>query len=104
MLSKQFNWQPYFLLFCLLSMQGTANARSGTKITWQDNSDNEQGFVVERTLSNDCSDGWEVIAYTGVNQTLVTDVYKLGACYRVAAYNQMGTSAYSNVAQVARLR
>jgi len=85
----------------LLMLPGTANARSVT-ITWQDNSDNEQGFFLER--SNDCSDSWEVIAYTGINQTLVTDVYKLGACYRAAAYNQIGTSAYSNVAQVVRLR
>ena len=104
MLPKKFSWKHYFLLFYLLSLQGTANARSVTTITWQDNSDNEEGFFVERTQSNNCSGGWEVIAYTGINQTLVTDVYKLGACYRAAAYNQMGTSAYSNVAQVARLR
>lgn len=103
MLPKKFSWKHYFLFFYLLTLPGTASARSVT-ITWQDNSDNEQGFFVERTLSNDCSDGWEVIAYTGINQTLVTDVYKLGACYRAAAYNQMGTSAYSNVAQVVRLR
>ena len=101
MLPKKFSWQLYFLFFYLLMLPGTANARSVT-ITWQDNSDNEQGFFLER--SNDCSDGWEVIAYTGINQTLVTDVYKLGACYRAAAYNQIGTSAYSNVAQVVRLR
>ena len=103
MLPKKFSWKHYLLIFCLLTLPGTANARSVT-ITWQDTSDNEQGFFVERTLSNDCSDGWEVIAYTGINQTLVTDVYKLGACYRAAAYNQIGTSAYSNVAQVVRLR
>jgi len=104
MLPKKFYWKHYLLLFYLLSLQGTANARSLTTITWQDNSDNEEGFFVERTLSKDCSDAWEVIAYTGINQTLVTDVYMSGACYRAAAYNQIGTSAYSNIARVVRLR
>jgi len=73
MLRRKCSWKFYVVLFSLLTLPGIANARS-ISITWQDNSNNEEGFYVERTLSTDCSDGWEVIAYTGINQTSITDV------------------------------
>jgi hypothetical protein len=79
---------------------GSAFARSTTILTWDDQSVNEEGFIVERTESEDCLDGWEVIAYTGVNQSFLMDVYIPGACYRVAAYNEIGTSTYSDTIQV----
>jgi hypothetical protein len=82
------------LLFYLL-LQGPAYAQS-LLITWNDNSENEEGFFVERTVSEDCVDGWEMIAYTGIDQNTFIDIHVPGACYRVAAYNENGTSAYSN--------
>jgi hypothetical protein len=63
---------------------------------------NEEGFIVERTESEECGDGWEVIAYTGMNQNFLMDVYIPGACYRVAAYNELGTSPYSDTVRVPR--
>ena len=78
---------------------GTAYAQS-LSITWSDNSNNEEGFLVERTMSEGCAGGWEIITYNGVNQTSLLDVRFPGACYRVAAFNQQGMSAYSNIAQL----
>jgi hypothetical protein len=82
-----------FIFYLLL--QGTAYA---VLLTWNDNSDDEEGFVVERTVSDDCVGGWEVIGYTGINQNFFEDIYIPGACYRIAAYNQqLGPSTYSNI-------
>ena len=88
-------------MFSLL-LQGSAYSRSATILTWDDDSANEEGFIVERTESAECVDGWEVIAYTGVNQSFLMDVYIPGACYRVAAYNEIGTSTYSDTVRVPR--
>jgi hypothetical protein len=69
-------------------------------LTWDDDSVNEEGFIVERTQSDECVGGWEVIAYTGINQNVLLDVYIPGACYRVAAYNEIGASTYSGTVRV----
>jgi hypothetical protein len=82
----------------LLLLQGVTYAKSAL-ITWNDNSDNEDGFVIERTIRPDCSDDWQVIGYTGVNQTSLVDIYIPSACYRVAAYNADGISERSNIAK-----
>ena len=86
-----------FVIFLLL--QEAAFARS-TLIKWHDNSDNEDGFMIERTFVEDCSDGWELIAYTRSDKNRVVDIFLPGACYRVAAFNEHGVSAYSNIAQM----
>ena len=66
-------------------------------LTWQDNSDNENGFVVEAAY--DCA-SFQAIAYVGVNVTSFSDPAAVDQeCYRVAAYNDDGMSPYSNVAQ-----
>jgi hypothetical protein len=70
-----------FLFYLLL--QGTAYAAQSVLLSWTDNSENETGFFVERTVSDDCVDGWEVIAYTGKNQSFLIDIHVSGACYRV---------------------
>jgi hypothetical protein len=74
-------------------------ARQTALLTWDDNSENEEGFVVERTVSDNCIGGWEIIGYTGANENYFEDVYIPGACYRVAAYDRDGLSAYSNTAR-----
>jgi hypothetical protein len=91
----------YGLIFLLL-LDGIAHARSATLLTWNDDSVNEEGFIVERTETGDCTDGWQVIAYTAANETFLMDVYIPGACYRVAAYNDIGTSHYSDTVRVPR--
>ena len=65
-------------------------------LTWQDNSDNENGFVIERAV--DCIN-YEVLGYVGVNVETFQDSLPVDqACYRVGAYNEVDI-AYSNVAQ-----
>ena len=68
-------------------------------LTWQDNSDDEDGFIVERAL--DCTQ-WEIVGYTGVGiNSFVDPASQYSACYRVAAFNEaLGMSGYSNTAQV----
>jgi hypothetical protein len=85
-------------LFCVW-LQGVACADS-LLITWQDNSDNENGFVIERTLVADCSTTWEVIGYTPADYNRLIDNRVPGACYRVAAFNDDGISPYSDIAQL----
>ena len=36
-------------------------------LSWQDNSDNENGFVVEKTVSGNCTDGFATFAYVNVD-------------------------------------
>ena len=80
-----------------MTLQGTAHAR-GVRLSWNDNSDDEEGFIVERTVSADCANGWEVIGYTGRNQNYFDDIsYIPGACYRVAAYHRQAVSTYTNI-------
>lgn len=66
-------------------------------LVWEDNSDNETGFSIER---NDGT-GWVVIDTVGANETTYTDstgVIGTTYSYRVEAYNTSDTSAYSNTA------
>ena len=67
-----------------------------TEITlkWDDNSDNENGFYIERSLV----DGqFSLLGSVGANTTefvIVAD--SAAAKYRVCAFNELGKSAYSN--------
>lgn len=70
-------------------------------LSWQDNSDNEDGFTVERTtIDPTCIQGFEEIAILGVNVVAFTDFIAVDkACYRVRAFNAAGFSAYTNTVQ-----
>lgn len=71
------------------------------ELTWRDNSDNEQGFAIERKSEWEPS-FWE-IDRVGANITYYEDSDVYGDTfyyYRVRAYNQAGYSPYSNVASV----
>lgn len=65
-------------------------------LTWQDNSTNETGFAIERSL-----DGvsWEEVARVGKDVEAFTDLeigYGVLYLYRVRAFNEFGFSGYSN--------
>jgi titin len=67
-------------------------------VFWTDNSDNEDGFRVERSATS--SGPWALVSTLGPNATSFT----LGGlaseqqiCYRAFAFNTQGTSASSNV-------
>lgn len=75
-----------------------ATAVSGTRIdlTWTDNSNNENGFKIERspdglTFTEIATVGANVTTYSNTGLTCAT-FYQ----YRVRAYNANGNSAYSN--------
>jgi hypothetical protein len=66
-------------------------------LTWQDNSNNETNFVVER--ANSATGAFAIIGFTFENEPSFNDPMIIdGACYRVAAINADGQSAYSNTA------
>ncbi|MGH7213862.1 MAG: PA14 domain-containing protein, partial [Tepidisphaeraceae bacterium] len=68
-------------------------------LSWADNSNNENGFVIER--SGNGSTGWAQVATVGTNVTSYSDKGLVGSTqyyYRVRATNEVGTSAWSNPA------
>jgi fibronectin type 3 domain-containing protein len=77
-----------------------ASTISSTRVdlTWQDNSNNETGFRVERSSNGNTS--WTTIATLSSNTTSYSDTKGLfpGVTYyyRVRSYNAAGNSAYSN--------
>ena len=78
----------------------TAIAVSGTQINlaWTDNSNNEDGFRIERSIDNLI---FLEIATVGANTTTYSDTLlpvPATYYYRVRAYNIGGNSAYSNTA------
>lgn len=81
-----------------------ANADSYKSITlsWVDNSDNEQGYIVEREGEN----GYEMIAALSANSTSFTNEGlspETSYSYKVRAYNTAGKSDYTNVATISTL-
>jgi len=65
-------------------------------LTWQDNSDNEDGFEVWRKVNDE---QWELIAATNPDTPTFNDaLIPIGALlhYRVRAWNQFGESAFTN--------
>lgn len=62
-------------------------------LTWQDNSNNEDGFIIDRNGG--------VVGTVGPDVSSFTDPMALeGDCYKVAAFNSDGVSDWSNVACV----
>ena len=81
-----------FLLFPALSYCADVN------LTWEDNSTDEDGFVVERALASDPT-AFAEVARVGVDVVTYKDAglpQGTTFLYRVKAYNQAGDSAYSN--------
>jgi hypothetical protein len=73
---------------------------SQINLTWTDNATNESGFRIERCTGTGCTSFAEITT-VGVNATSYQNTGLLPATsysYRVRAFNQAGTSAYSNTA------
>jgi hypothetical protein len=69
-------------------------------LSWSDNSNNEQGFRIERCTGNNCTN-FVQIAQVGANVTSFANTGLVGNTryrYRVRAFNATGNSAYSNIA------
>jgi hypothetical protein len=69
------------------------------QLSWVDNSDNEDGFHIERKVGNNGI--FSFIAIIGPNVTSYTDdnlASNTTYCYRLNAFNNIGISAYTNEA------
>jgi len=70
------------------------------ELNWADNSDNENGFIIEREGVS--PDAFTVIDTVSANTTFYVDnsVSYLTYIYRLTAFNDFGQSAYSDTAQI----
>ena len=71
------------------------------KVKWDDNSNNEDGFYIERSYVNDTSVAWETIGSAGQNVRQFFDYWvtnNVTYYYRVYAYAGNDRSDYSNIA------
>jgi len=77
-------------------LTATATGSSVIDLAWTDNSDDETGFKIERSLNG--STGWTQIGTAAADATSYSDTgLSSGTAYyyRVRAYNTYGNSAYS---------
>lgn len=77
----------------------TANGPSIINLNWVDNSNNEIGFKIERSL--DTLSGYSLIQTLAANSTSYSDTGLVDGTkyfYRVYSYNSSGNSGYSNIA------
>ena len=84
-----------FFFFATLNWQSQSSAGE-LQLAWTDNADNEHGFIIDRKLG--ATGTYARIATVGANVTSYTDTNLIdGAtyCYRVAAFNSAGSSAYT---------
>ena len=80
-------------------LAATAASASQITLTWRDNSDNETGFRVQR--QRESSGGWVEAGTTPANAAAYSDTGLLPATayrYRVQAFNDASSSAFSNEA------
>ena len=79
-----------------------AVSSSQINLTWQDNSGNESGFMIQR--ANSSSGPWTQIGIVGANVTSCTHTGLAASTtyyYRVCAYDASGNSGYSSVTSAA---
>lgn len=80
------------------SLMAGSTTTSSITLTWTDNSNDESGFYIERSLNGT---SWTQIASVGINiSSFLSSGLSSGTAYyfRVRAFNSGGTSAYSNTA------
>jgi hypothetical protein len=80
-------------------LAGTPVWAAQLSLSWKDNAGNENGFVVERRTNP--SGSYAAIATLGVNAVGYIDTTVTvgqGYCYRVRAFNEAGSSGYTNQA------
>jgi hypothetical protein len=93
----------FFSLLCSFTILFVIDAHevsaASLQVSWTDNSDDEDGFSIERKL--DTNGTYVVIATVGPNVTSYSDSSLANSttyCYRVNAFNSAGNSAYTDEA------
>jgi hypothetical protein len=93
----------FFSLLCSFTILFVIDAHqvnaASFQVSWTDNSQDEDGFSIERKL--DPNGTYEVIATVGPNVTSYSDSSLANSttyCYRVNAFNSAGNSAYTDEA------
>ncbi|HEV2827379.1 MAG TPA: fibronectin type III domain-containing protein, partial [Pyrinomonadaceae bacterium] len=84
----------------------TATSSSQINVAWTDNSNNDDGFTIERCQDASCTN-FAQIAQVGANTTSYPDTglaANTSYRYRVRAFNNGGNSAYSNTANATTLQ
>jgi len=77
-------------------LSATAVSSSEISLTWTDNSDNEDGFKIER---KEAGETYSVLVTVGTGVTSYNNIFLLSNTtyyYRVRAYSSLGFSDYSN--------
>lgn len=80
------------------ALSASAASSSRINLTWNDNATNETGFAIERCTGSNCTN-FVQIATVGSNVRSYANTSLRSATtyrYRVRAYNNAGSSAYSN--------
>jgi len=88
------------------NLSGIADT-SSIELSWLDNSDNETGFVIERKDG----DSLGVNPFVIIDTVAVNDIFYIDSglipdttyTYRVSAFNEFGSSNYSNIVQITTL-
>ncbi len=83
------------------NLTATAVSSSRIDLSWQDTSNNESGFKVERCTNSPCSDAFVQIASVGAGVTSYSNTGLQASTthtYRVRAFNAGGDSDYSSQA------
>jgi len=80
------------------NLQANTASYSSIQLTWADSSNTEQGFIIERQINN----VFEMVGVVPANSTSFTDeglesetLYS----YRIKAYNSLGKSDYTDIAE-----
>lgn len=85
------------LFFAWVLMGASSVAAGQLSLTWQDNSNNEDGFEIERTL---LGESFGLLATVGPDSETYLDetiVPGLEYKYRIRAFNAFGYSSYTNI-------
>lgn len=92
--SKRQAGSKWVLTLIMLAVFLHACSKKPVNLSWEDTSNNEDGFRIYRVTA----EGKTKIAEVGANVTTYTDKSPLPkACYVVTAFNSAGESAPSNV-------
>jgi hypothetical protein len=78
------------------NLVATPVSANSIEVTWTDNSDNEEGFLIQRKLT--VGGTWADLTTVGADETSFVDgslVTGNEYCYRIRAFNAAGNSAYT---------